>query len=641
MTIWRLCSSQCSLSIFVLTICMAGCGRSEQPPSVPVNSGAVSSTSGGVLEIETEPAAPSVPMQPAPVQTPATVTSATVADVGSTTDPALLEVVPTQSADVTMTYEEWNAIRSDHPNLESNREKYQDKWIAFDGFVYKIEANAIHIGGYNLGPEYVSNVFGPGFAVHTNIRRPWLILPVWSRVTLIAQADFHGDSQRPVRLRNATWKIKEVPPAAPTYDVTSFLDQARKDPKGFPGESLFAYHRSSVIVSGKLVKAYWFRRNNGEVILSNQSGDQQVSFNIFGDRVAEVMKLQPGEECQFLVNCNFNASDPAPPMSEHEFDAYLMNPVRRVPAASDSRLQTREVRDDRENGSTDSIDLSSDGNRLLVVRVAHGTDSSRFSVDLWDTRDGSKIADLSREGKVLTDGKILAGGQEVLLMESRDGPNEILRVNVESREIIESWPGVLTDGLSPDRSRLASHDDSGITIREIKTGQETRIPEHGLSGVQAIAISPDNELVAVADYNGLKVKVWNLATGLLVKELESKPNSEASSVRLAFDMQGTRLAVVHYGTLNIFDTKTFEKVLERSGDAYKYSEAVGFSGDFQKIVTSGSDQISCYDITTGELDVFFDGKSMAIDPAGTTIVTDLNDGVFRFLPISVWKQFTY
>ncbi len=134
MTIGRWRSSRCSLSIFVLTIFVAGCGRSEQASSVPVNSGAVSSTSGGVTEIETEPAAPTVPMQPAPVQTPATETSAPVADVCSTTDPALQEVVPTQAPDVTMTYEDgtqyavitptWNRIArnirtSGSPSMDS------------------------------------------------------------------------------------------------------------------------------------------------------------------------------------------------------------------------------------------------------------------------------------------------------------------------------------------------------------------------------------------------------------------------------------------------------------------------------------------------------------------------------------------
>ncbi len=158
-----------------------------------------------------------------------------------------------------------------------------------------------------------------------------------------------------------------------------------------------------------------------------------------------------------------------------------MNPVRRVPAASDSRLQAREVRDDRDNEFTSSIDLSSDGNRLLVVRNSYGTGSSKWAVDLWDNARRVKDCQPVTGRKKADWGKILAGGQEVLLEDYQDGPSEILRVNVESREIIESWPGVLTDGLSPDRSRLASHDDSGITIREIKTGQETRIPEHGLS----------------------------------------------------------------------------------------------------------------------------------------------------------------
>ncbi len=424
--------------------------------------------------------------------------------------------------------------------------------------------------------------------------------------------------------------------------MAAFLEQIRRDPAGFSGREYFAIKAARILISGRLVEAYWFRRDYGQIVLSNAAGDQQLAIDVTGDRLAEAMRIRPGEMCQVLVNAHIMLpKEPGqiPEMSEHTLDGYLMSPVRTAPLADDNRLQARAVRDERNNERTSVVDLSSDGDELLILRTKY--DYSSRTVDVWNTRENRKIADLNFEGRKIIWGKFLPGNQEVLLEDYEAG--EMLRVNIATREIIASWPGAAPEfgGISPDRTLFASYDENEILVKNLETQTEIRLQEHGLIDLRVIAFSSDNGLLAASSYDNQLIRIWNLQDGSLVKELQLQLEL-GGNILLAFSPDGNWFATAVNDTLTVYDVKTFETKLQSTEEYANAAKGLGFSQDSKRIVVGfDTDTIDCKNLESGEREVVYYGGSMALDQQGTTIVIDDHDGVFRFSPITKWEEITY
>lgn len=614
-----------------------GCGTSgdrpvDSPPNVPV---IVAPT---VLHPSHEEASgvPSI----APVATTAEPVSA-LPQVPSDETPAETEKIEPHVPDYTMSFDEWDDIQRDSSNRAGQREKYDGKWIEIDRLpsgqaplAYGFQTHQIQIGKSTVGPE---------FAVHTQARRPWLAIPLWARIKVVAQAVFaepSGNTPWP-ELRNATWTIVENPEDAPTYEVGAFLKQVRLDPRKIPGEHIFAIRNCRVLLEGKLVRAFWFHRERGEIVLSSDSGEL-VSIPIKGDRVAEVMRVRAGEKCQVLVNCRFtNPEDnqPVPLMTEHELDGYLISPVRTTAPVDDDRLQAREVRDVRNGESTSMIDLSADGNQLLVIRSNYSF--TQANVDVWNTVNGKRIADLTFENRRINWGMFLPNGEEVLLADYE--AKEILRVNVATREIVETRPGSVPDSsLSPGRTLLTTLGDDELVVRNLSNGLESNIKNHGIEEIRVIVTSRDNQLLAASGYNG-PVKIWNLESGMLVKEI-SEGLEEATNIFMSFAPDRSLFAMAYDDKVEVYDAKTFEKKFEKKEEYANFVYGLSFSGDAKSIIAcfdSGNGTVRCWDIASGDEMIYFEGSRMTVDDQGTTLIIDQNDGVFRFCPITRWSEVTY
>jgi len=120
--------------------------------------------------------------------------------------------------------------------------------------------------------------------------------------------------------------------------------------------------------------------------------------------------------------------------------------------------------------------------------------------------------------------------------------------------------------LSPDGSRLAIVRSDGIVDLYEQTpasGNGTNAPEEeelplpelvaglgGLATLTDIAISPDNSLLAIADYQG-QLWLWDLATGRAIRQFGSYDNA-----RMAFTPDGASLEVLGGGAIQTFDLKT-------------------------------------------------------------------------------------
>ncbi len=240
----------------------------------------------------------------------------------------------------------------------------------------------------------------------------------------------------------------------------------------------------------------------------------------------------------------------------------------------------------------DRVRFSADGSLLAFqVRIS----STESNIEVWDTRQLDRIASIRRVhvyGVTITD----------------------LRVGRD------------------DRSLIIGEASGGLRVVDFRDPQATTMPMHGHNSyVQSVASSPDGRLVASA--GGSYVRVWETATGKLVRHLEA---TEGYVWAVAFSPDGKSLVTSESprgddALVHIWDLATGE--LERSirlSNSYGVF-ALAFSPDSHLIATGGADAIIRYwDVDTGipVSTSIGHGKtvtSLAFSPDGTQLVSGSSD----------------
>ncbi|HLO50225.1 MAG TPA: protein kinase [Kamptonema sp.] len=161
--------------------------------------------------------------------------------------------------------------------------------------------------------------------------------------------------------------------------------------------------------------------------------------------------------------------------------------------------------------------------------------------------------------------------------------------------------------------------------------------EHS-NAVGAVAFSPDG-LTLASGSKDKTVKIWDLATGNLIRSLDSDSSAIWS---VAFNSNGTRLAAgTSYWRILLWNLKTGELVrtLEHSGTVW----SVAISPDGLNLASGSGDKVSkIWNIATGNLVYNLPDHSdyvysVAISPDGKTLVSGSKDKTITIVDVETGR----
>jgi WD40 repeat protein/serine/threonine protein kinase len=221
------------------------------------------------------------------------------------------------------------------------------------------------------------------------------------------------------------------------------------------------------------------------------------------------------------------------------------------------------------NGRPEVLEFSRDGTRLAV-----GAETGETKV--WDPVSGAAVC--THRGP---DGLVAA----VAL--SADG--SLAATAHEPKEFT-----AIRHGQAPGGKPIPV----AVQVWDAKTGRDLRTLSGHANGVYRIAFSPDGRLLATESYQS--VRLWDLTTGSLVRELDAKAMVSSASDALLFSPVGDLLATAGGQVVQLWDVASGRSVGVLAGHSRGLFGGVAFSPDQTRLATSYGGEVKVWDVGSAQ-----------------------------------------
>ncbi len=289
----------------------------------------------------------------------------------------------------------------------------------------------------------------------------------------------------------------------------------------------------------------------------------------------------------------------------------------------------------------ESLAFSPDGNLLATASI--------FAVKIWDTASSKELRSLNISGFNVAAIGFNANGTGLLV--ANDG--RVTLWDVASSKPIWTISDVVNPmAFSADRKIFASANRTGVTIRDVETGDKIKDLEIlGIEEIPTIIFSPDSQTICLSANNG-ELKIINTTDGKIILNLPNQKRERNDP--LLFSPDGKKLLTATGEKITIWDVttgkllQTIINTIERSARKSEIGdvEGIAVNSDSQTIaVASGAfSKLTLWNSASGKLlksleydtkdgfagladnSIIFspDGKFLASSAEGNVFFWDLN-----------------
>lgn len=221
---------------------------------------------------------------------------------------------------------------------------------------------------------------------------------------------------------------------------------------------------------------------------------------------------------------------------------------------------------------SDPVTFSPDGHRVIGV-----VDSS---IRVWDAERGKQLASWGRELSTV----VFSNDRRLALAKGNDGAYVLF--DLADGRSLASYPRASEDAemlaIDAERPCLVYMKDRNVVLKNLKTADETVLGEWAVKSVKWAAVAPDGNTLALADDAGAVV-LWDIAGK---KKLGERPGGTKAARSLAFPPDGSMLAYVAEGKLNVWTVTDLSITSVETKHSLGISN-IAFSGDSRTLATLG------------------------------------------------------
>jgi WD40 repeat protein len=186
---------------------------------------------------------------------------------------------------------------------------------------------------------------------------------------------------------------------------------------------------------------------------------------------------------------------------------------------------------------------------------------------------------------------------------------------------------------SPDSRQIVTTDDRAAQVWDAQTYQRRAVLFHGDTVYRAV-YSADGARIVTAGGDGT-VKIWDAATGALVRELRGD-GARVRYFAVALSPDGRLVAAIddRGDATRVWDAATGATVAEARNDGQGFP-ALAFSADGHWLAATGGGDVRVLDARTWRPALTIDGpgvRGLAFDPTGARLVTGTTTG-----DASIWE----